>query len=165
MASRLRLGLLVLTLCGAFGATAGFAKPTMTGTAGDDQLRGTPAGDGVTALGGDDSVHGFGGPDGVAGGFGKDFIDGGGGGDYLNGGGGSDTVHGGKGDDVLEESTDGRAIDRLDGGPGGADVCIGDATDRASAGCEAVGRWARSRKPGLAVKCERGCKLLARFDD
>ncbi len=79
---------------------------TITGTRGDDVLRGTPRRDVICGLGGDDVIRGLGG---------GDILRGGAGNDVIHGGAGNDTLAGGAGNDVLR-GEGGR--DRLNGGPG-----------------------------------------------
>lgn len=65
---------------------------TITGTAGDDKLRGTKL---------DDLIEGGAGRDQLSGGRGNDILFGGGGGDWLSGGFGDDVIVGGSGNDKL----------------------------------------------------------------
>lgn len=77
--------------------------PTITGTDGDDELRGTDEDDVIAGLDGDDT------------------IDGGAGDDVLCGGDGADRLDGGDGNDVLRGGDDGEDVDR-----GGDPVPVGD---------------------------------------
>ncbi|MFC4692671.1 ExeM/NucH family extracellular endonuclease [Geodermatophilus arenarius] len=85
-------------------------RPTITGTPGDDVLRGTNGVDVIMGLGGEDTISGGNGDDVVCGGAGDDTLSGENGADVLLGGFGLDTLAGGNGDDTLV------------GGPGGGDV-------------------------------------------
>jgi hypothetical protein len=79
---------------------------TITGTAGNDVLRGTNGKDNICGLEGNDRIRG---------GAGADVILGGTGNDRLGGGGGSDRMYGNAGRDVLSGHSGG---DRLVGGSG-----------------------------------------------
>lgn len=105
---------LALASCGngtdvADGSCAGL-DVTITGTPGDDQLRGTPGRDVVWGGDGDDRIEGLGGDDVLCGGPGADRLAGGGGDDTVDGG--SDRRYA-----VDTESFD-RQGDILAGGPG-----------------------------------------------
>jgi Putative glucoamylase/RTX calcium-binding nonapeptide repeat (4 copies)/Protein of unknown function (DUF3131) len=115
---------------------------TITGTDGDDRLRGTSRDDVICGLGGDDRIEGGGGDDAVFGDAGRDRLEGGNGDDTLYGDDGDDVLSGGFGDDVL---SGGPGDDRLAGGPGadfqeggeGTDQCQASSTDGDAAdGCE-----------------------------
>jgi Ca2+-binding RTX toxin-like protein len=69
-------------------------RVTISGTPGDDRLRGTARTDVIDARGGDDRISGLGG---------FDLICGGGGSDTIRGGNRSDALLGGPGDDLLRE--------------------------------------------------------------
>ncbi|MFC0681980.1 ExeM/NucH family extracellular endonuclease [Lysobacter korlensis] len=84
--------------------------PTITGTEGDDVLRGTNRADVIMGLAGDDVITGGNGEDIICGGRGDDTLAGGNGDDLLLGGFGVDTLNGDNGDDELI------------GGPGAGDV-------------------------------------------
>ncbi len=75
--------------------------PTITGTNGDDVLRGTASVDVIMGLGGDDVLTGGNGNDVICGGAGNDALSGDNGDDVLSGGSGNDTLNGANGDDVL----------------------------------------------------------------
>jgi predicted extracellular nuclease len=75
--------------------------PTITGTAGDDVLRGTDGADVVMGLGGNDTITGGNADDVVCGGAGDDRLTGDNGVDVLLGGFGDDRLDGGNGDDTL----------------------------------------------------------------
>ena len=93
---------------------------TITGTEGNDRLRGTRRDDVICGLGGNDRIEARDGDDAVFGDAGRDWID---------GGDDDDTLYGGEGDDLL---WGGRDDDVLSGGPG-TDRCErADAAD----GCE-----------------------------
>lgn len=79
---------------------------TITGTPGNDDLRGTAGRDVICGFGGNDRIRGLGG---------NDVIRGGGGNDRLFGGNGSDRIEGGPGNDALYGE---RGRDTLIGGPG-----------------------------------------------
>jgi Ca2+-binding RTX toxin-like protein len=115
---------------------------TITGTDGNDRLRGTSRDDVICGLGGDDRIDGGGGDDAVFGDAGRDRLEGGNGDDTLYGDDGDDVLSGGFGDDVLSGGPD---DDRLAGGPGadyqaggeGTDQCQASSTDGdAGDGCE-----------------------------
>ncbi len=92
---------------------------SISGTRGDDVLRGTSQGDTLCGLGGHDVLIGSGGGDTLIGGAGSDGLYGGGGADSLDGGGDIDLLDGGPRRDVL------------DGGAGG-DRCHARQHDRAT---------------------------------
>ncbi|MDQ4138438.1 MAG: ExeM/NucH family extracellular endonuclease [Actinomycetota bacterium] len=85
-------------------------RPTITGTAGNDTLRGTNGVDVILGLGGDDTITGGNGNDVICGGSGDDALAGGNGDDVLLGGFGVDTLNGDNG------------ADQLIGGPGSDDL-------------------------------------------
>jgi probable HAF family extracellular repeat protein len=143
-------------------ATCHGRQPTITGTHGEDVLRGTPGADVVVAGAGDDRIRTGGGRDLVCAGGGDDWISGGGAIDILLGERGADEIHaeqgadgirGGRGNDRLYGDRDddaldgGRGRDRLvasagadslDGGDH-RDVCLGGADDDTAANCEITG--------------------------
>jgi Ca2+-binding RTX toxin-like protein len=123
---------------------------TITGTDGDDLLRGTPGDDVMCGLGGDDRIFGGAGADLIAGGDGDDRISGGAGGDHAQGDVGRDRIRGGKGPDELWGR---RGRDRLLGGRGN-DVLYGnfasDALHGQSGADRLVGGGGRNRLYGEA---------------
>ena len=92
---------------------------TITGTPGDDRLRGTLGDDVICGLGGDDQLTGN---------RGDDLLFGGDGNDRLKGNGGSDILRGEAGDDRLDTRDSTQFNDTADGGPG-VDRCITDPGD------------------------------------
>jgi predicted outer membrane repeat protein len=90
----------------------------ITGTKGDDNLRGTKKADVICAKAGDDTVHALAGNDIVWAGAGKDL---------AVSGKGADTVRGGRGRDVIEGS---RGSDEVTAGAGRDFVKGGDGRDR-----------------------------------
>ena len=136
-------------------------RATITGTAGNNDLRGTSGNDVIVGLGGNDEIDGGSGNDTICGGSGNDTITGGSGNDTLRGGTGNDGLRAGSGDDVLhgddgDDTVDGGGDDdrlfgdggvdrlfgggdddRLDGGAGTPDRCDGEGgTDTVIGGCE-----------------------------
>ena len=87
----------------------------MTGTDGNDRIKGTHGPDAISALAGNDVVRAFRGADMVSGAEGFDRLFGGKANDVLDGGPGFDIVGGGKGDDVARGAA---GFDRVFGGPG-----------------------------------------------
>jgi hypothetical protein len=77
------------------------ARPTVTGTSGDDALVGTRKRDVISAYGGDDLIRARGGNDLVCAGPGDDTAKGGPGDDTLAGRGGKDLLIGGHGHDLM----------------------------------------------------------------
>jgi Tol biopolymer transport system component len=94
---------------------------TISGTDGNDDLKGTPQEDIIAAAAGNDKVRSLGGGDIVCAGSGKDEVKGGGGKDTLKGGSGDDRLRGGGGNDRLKG---GPGKDELNGGAG-KDTCSG----------------------------------------
>lgn len=90
----------------------------LTGTDGNDQLRGGEGADLLKGMGGDDDLQGFGG---------DDVLDGGDGDDRLVSTGGNSTLAGGKGNDELRSTSTGR--DRFEGGAGNDRLFGGDGGD------------------------------------
>jgi peptidoglycan/xylan/chitin deacetylase (PgdA/CDA1 family) len=126
-----RFGVVLATM-----ALAVFASGLLT-TPGEALVRsGGPKADSLLGTPQADRLSGGGGRDLLVGGAGADSLFGGPGGDRLNGGPGRDRLFGGAGDDVIL-ARDG-AVDRVDCGPGTADVAIVDATDRVSRDCEEI---------------------------
>jgi Ca2+-binding RTX toxin-like protein len=87
------------------GVPPPFAPETLTGTAGDDQLKGGH---------GDDSLAGLDGNDLLLGGKGNDTLDGGAGDDTLSGGHGADVLTGGAGADVFRIDGSAKTLAGLD---------------------------------------------------
>jgi len=87
----------------------------ITGTAGNDKIKGTNAADLIFGLGGNDSIKGKRGDDCIFGGDGKDRIKGGKGNDTIDGGDGNDRIYGNRGDDTI---SGGDGNDRIRGGYG-----------------------------------------------
>jgi hypothetical protein len=95
----------------AVATTAALASPasarvdpsrcTITGTSGNDDLRGTSRADVICGLGGNDRIRGGGGDDVLRGGRGRDRLGGGAGDDTVRGGPGADVVVDDQGDDTL----------------------------------------------------------------
>jgi Putative glucoamylase/RTX calcium-binding nonapeptide repeat (4 copies) len=112
---------------------------SITGTPGDDRLRGSGRGDVICALGGDDTVEGRGGDDVIYGDEGDDRLRAAAGDDTAYGGDGDDRLRGGAGEDVLaggpggDRLAGGRGADHSEGG--GGDRCITDGADDAPGGC------------------------------
>jgi Ca2+-binding RTX toxin-like protein len=146
---RLRRSMALLTtvglaaLCLAATATTARAqkcehyKATISGTTGDDRLRGTPGTDVIVGQTGDDRISGLDGIDVICGGGGNDIIRGGNMEDRILGGGGADAIREGEGyGDLLDTSPAGIYVyveggpgeDRLFGG-GGADALMGQGGD------------------------------------
>lgn len=94
---------------------------TITGTKGDDDLRGTAGKDVICGMAGDDTISALGGDDKVFGLAGNDKVDGGTGSDHLFAGIGQDDLSGGGGADFLYGE---KGHDRLIGGPA-ADALFG----------------------------------------
>ncbi|MBK7060664.1 MAG: hypothetical protein IPH51_09245 [Rubrivivax sp.] len=94
---------------------------TLSGTAGNDVLRGTLSDDFFAGSAGADQLSGSTGNDTIEGGAGDDRLSGDDGNDVLDGGVGSDTLSGGKGDDVF-------VFDRGDG----RDTILDDSSDNAA---------------------------------
>jgi Ca2+-binding RTX toxin-like protein len=80
--------------------TSAFAV-TLSGTNGDDMLRGTNNSDTIDGKRGDDAIYGYGGKDTLYGGTGDDRIKGGSGDDYIYGWYGGNTLSGGTGNDHI----------------------------------------------------------------
>lgn len=88
-------------VAGTSAASCGGWSPTITGTAGNDDLRGTLGPDVIAGLGGRDKLLGLGGGDVICGGPGRDAVRGGAGNDRLYGQAGRDVLRGGAGHDLL----------------------------------------------------------------
>ena len=106
-----------------------------TGTDGDDLLTGTEGNDTLRGGAGDDTLNGLGGNDALSGGLQDDTINGGTGNDLIHGGYGEDLVLGGAGNDHVfgDEGDDvasgGAGNDVVSGGPGDDLVLGGDGDD------------------------------------
>lgn len=99
---------------------------TLTGTTGNDRLRGSELNDVLSGGGGSNELWGYGGDDVLTGGSDAviEILDGGAGNDLLNGNGGTDYLHGGDGNDTLnggdgnDSFSDSAGDDILNGGEG-----------------------------------------------
>lgn len=136
-AKRLRTTLIVVP--GAVLATASTAFALgVTGTPGNDRIRGSNGADTIDAGAGDDRVRAFGGDDVVNGQAGRDRVYGNDGNDTLNGVQGADRLYGNAGDDTLRGDTanagDRVSRDRLFGGRGSDRLFGGDGIDRLHGG-------------------------------
>jgi len=98
----------------------------ITGTAGNDKIKGTNAADLIFGLGGNDNIKGKKGDDCIFGGDGKDKIKGGKGNDTIDGGAGNDKIYGNKGNDTL---SGGDGDDKIKGGSGDDTIDGGDGDD------------------------------------
>jgi len=135
------LGLVVAILAAPSWAVRLGTKPaapgcTISGTDGDDTLRGTGGADVICALDGDDFVKGRGGDDVILLGKGTDGFDAGRGDDVVRGGAGQDYGFGGPGNDRISLQggndlivSDAQGRDTLYGGPGD-DSCLSAFDDR-----------------------------------
>lgn len=103
----------------------------VSGTQGNDTLRGTNRADQVYGLNGNDTLYGFRGPDELYGGAGNDNLYGAPGADEIYGGSGFDNLFGGDGADFIN-SADRGTSDLVDcGNPDGVtDTVVRDANDR-----------------------------------
>ena len=111
---------------------ASCASPSITGTSGNDVIRGTDRADAIVTLAGKDRVFAGGGADLVCTGGGADSVNGGGGSDTLIGGAGGDRLKGKGGSDLLKgkggrDRLRGNAGRDLLNGGGGRDSCKGGA--------------------------------------
>ncbi|MDQ3915245.1 MAG: hypothetical protein M3323_07955 [Actinomycetota bacterium] len=97
--------------------------PTITGTSGDDVIRGTHGFDVISALEGDDTVRGAAGTDFICAGDGDDRVHAGPGLDLIEALRGADVVFGEGGDDLFLETS------LPEGSGGGAFVYVGDSSD------------------------------------
>lgn len=95
--------------------TCGLQPVTITGTSGNDRIRGTRGVDVIAGLGGTDTIDGQDGADLICGGSGVDSLRGDAGNDQLFGGSGNDDLRGDDGNDVLNA---GAGNDRLRGDDG-----------------------------------------------
>jgi Ca2+-binding RTX toxin-like protein len=136
-AKRLSLGVTGALLGVALFASAAFAMH-ITGTPGNDRIKGSPEGDMINALAGNDRVRGRGGNDTIDGDAGADRLFGNAGNDVLLGHAGPDRLYGNRGDDKLVGDTpnagDTVSRDRLFGGPGNDELLGGDGRDRLHGG-------------------------------
>lgn len=104
----------------------------VSGTQGNDTLRGTPQDDQIYGLNGNDTLYGFERSDELYGGAGNDNLYGSSGADEIYGGSGQDNLFGGDNSDFLN-SADGRPDDVVDcGNPdaGAPDRVVKDKNDR-----------------------------------
>lgn len=123
------------------------ASPTLTGTAGNDVLRGTRKRDVISGLAGNDTITALNGKDIACGGDGDDSVSGNNAKDRLFGDAGNDTLSGGNGKD------------RMDGGDG-TDTCNGGRGKDTAVNCEAgtdanktkKGKGPKAPKPGKGPK-------------
>ena len=107
----------------------------ISGTDGDDTLRGTKYADNIFANAGNDVVNGLKGNDSLTGGTGNDKVYGGAGKDKISGKNGEDEEYGGKGKDHIWSA--GEERDVVDCGRGGKDVAEVDPLDQV-VNCERV---------------------------
>ena len=132
--------------CDSAEVTVVFPKCTITGTPGNDTLRGTGLHEVICGMDGDDTIYGGDRGDTIYGGtgndtiYGRDHYDtiyGGDGGDTIYGGTGNDTIYGERGDDTLY-GDEGR--DTIFGGQGNDTIYGGDGDDtiRGNAGADTV---------------------------
>jgi VCBS repeat-containing protein len=105
---------------------------TISGTAGDDRLRGTPSADVIAGQGGDDRVIGGGGLDVICGGPGEDFVTTGKGPDKIAGDADGDKLVSRRGPDIVYGL---QGEDLLNGGPG-RDRCLGGEGEDIERNCE-----------------------------
>jgi hypothetical protein len=106
-------------------AAAAVGAATITGTPGNDTLRGGSGPDKLTGKGGRDNLYGAAGNDVLTGGRGRDRLYGAAGNDALTGGRGNDLLVGGPGADKLSCGA-------------GRDTARGDARDMIAAACEVI---------------------------
>ena len=136
-AKRLRAGLVLVPITVLTTASTAFAMD-ISGTPGNDRIRGTSSADNISAGAGNDRVRGLGGNDIVNGEAGRDRLFGNAGDDRLNGLAGADRLYGNAGDDTLRGDTpnagDLISRDRLFGGRGNDQLFGGDGRDRLHGG-------------------------------
>jgi Ca2+-binding RTX toxin-like protein len=100
----------------------GIVTKKITGTPGDDKIKGTSANEYIVGLSGNDKIYGKSGHDCIIGGDGNDRIDSGSGNDIVTGDQGKDKIDAGSGNDYV---SGGLGDDDLDGGSG-KDLIYGD---------------------------------------
>lgn len=136
-ANRLSLGLTGALLGVALFASTALAL-TITGTPGNDRIKGSAQDDTINALAGDDRVIGRTGNDVIDGDAGADRLFGNAGDDELLGHAGPDRLRGGRGNDEIVGDTpnagDTVSRDRLFGGQGNDTLTGGDGRDRLHGG-------------------------------
>ena len=136
----------LVTGVAALGAASGAQAATISGTPGNDVIRGTQGRDTIRTFSGNDIVYGGGGDDVVDTGPGRDVARGQSGDDFIEGGDDRDILYGGASQDTLlgEGARDilhlRDGVERNDAGDGGHgfDICHGDDGDRLSS-CESGG--------------------------
>jgi len=107
----------------------------ISGTQGNDTLRGTINIDQIYGLNGSDIISGGQSADELYGGAGNDDLYGGPGGDYLNGGKGIDIMFGEGGNDYID-AADNRPDDLVNCGAGVNDKAVYDTGDNVKPNCE-----------------------------
>ena len=126
------------------GASAQDVGVEISDGAGNDVVAASASGDVLDNGPGDDVLRGGAGEDELEAGAGDDALSGGGGDDRLADDRGRDRFAGGPGDDRIDardRSRSARTVpDRVDCGPGSADVAIVDRRDRVAGNCERVRR-------------------------
>ena len=110
---RVLLGALAVAGMVAFAAPV--AAKVVTGTSGDDNLKGTSKADEISGRGGDDVLRGVAGNDKLKGAAGADELKGSKGNDKIFGGGASDVLIGGKGKDKLDPGKGEDGVNMRDG--------------------------------------------------
>ncbi|MDM7947586.1 MAG: calcium-binding protein [Oceanibaculum nanhaiense] len=117
-------GIIVSGTAGDDTLRGGDGDDLLTGGAGNDVLYGGAGNDTIFGGSGNDTLFGEDGDDRLYGGDGDDWLDGGAGNDTLTGGAGNDTLSGGDGDDLLQGGAGndlligGAGNDTLEGGAG-----------------------------------------------
>jgi Ca2+-binding RTX toxin-like protein len=128
------LGMVFLMVALSAGAALAASPLSITGTNGDDQIKGTKKAEEIRGLGGDDEIV-----DGLR----EDTVYGGAGADNLIGYGGDTSVDrfsGGEGDDTVQSRDVPAAQDRVSCGPG-VDRVYADKADVVSGDCEKAKIW------------------------